>query len=85
MQMCEHLLLEYPEKLNGKAGPIHRALLLCITLSSNKTRRKCFIILQNLIKGLNGTAIARAILKDLIDFLENTKIQVRKLKICCFF
>lgn len=76
MQFCERLLLDCPERLNGKVGPIHRAVLICVTSSSPVVRRKCYGILRRMVAGLDGTVLARAILKDLVVFLESAKIQV---------
>lgn len=79
MKLCETLLLDYPEKLNGKAGPLHRAIIMCITSSSSEARKKCISILQRMVNNLGGVTLSRAILKDLVQFLEVAKIQKRNM------
>ncbi|KAK4875808.1 hypothetical protein RN001_012230 [Aquatica leii] len=70
MYMCEHLLLEYPERLNGKAGPLYRAILICLTSASSNTRNKCLPCVRRIVSGLGGSVLAQALLKDLLKFLE---------------
>lgn len=76
MQLCERLLLEYPERLNGKSEPLHRAILICLTASSSTVRRKCLISAKKIVGGLGGSILAGALLKDLLKFLELYKVQV---------
>lgn len=75
-QLCEQLLLLYPEKLNGKATPIHRAIIYCLTVPPSGVRRKCATVVKKLVQGLGGTIIARSLLKELMRFYETAKIQV---------
>lgn len=76
MQLCERLLLEFPEKIHGKAGPIYRALLLCIIFASSESRTTCLAILRNIVNSLSGNMLSQSILKDLNEYLETVKIQV---------
>ncbi|CAG9834134.1 unnamed protein product [Diabrotica balteata] len=73
MQLCEVLLVQYPEKLK-KPEPIHRAVLYCTTVCSSSTRRKCLAILKRIVGSLSGAAIARSLFKELQRFLETNKV-----------
>ncbi|KAK5645448.1 hypothetical protein RI129_006748 [Pyrocoelia pectoralis] len=75
MQLCELLLLEYPEKFNGKAAPLYRAVLICMTSSSAIVRKKCLPAVQRIVSSLGGTTIAQALLRDLLKFIDG-KAQV---------
>lgn len=80
MQLCERLLLEYPEKFTEKPAPLYRALLLSTISSSNLTRTKCFAILNKIVNSLSGNTLVQYLLKDLAEYLETTtKIQVSKI------
>lgn len=65
MQLCEKLLVEYPEKLNGKNSPLHRAVLHCVIFGSARVRRKCLIVLKRMVGGLAGPSLAQALFKVL--------------------
>ncbi|KAF5292015.1 hypothetical protein FQA39_LY14132 [Lamprigera yunnana] len=67
--LCEHLLLQYPERLDGKADPLYRAILICLTISSSNTRKKCLSCVRRMVGGLGGSVLAQALLKDLLRFL----------------
>lgn len=73
MILCE-TLLQYPEKLNGKASPIHRAILYCLTSGSSSVRRRCFPMVKKLVNGSGGTVIAKSLLKEMLRFYEGAKI-----------
>ncbi|XP_074026538.1 lethal (3) 80Fj [Leptinotarsa decemlineata] len=73
MQLCEFLLVVYPEKLK-KPEPILRAVLYCTTHSSPATRRKCLDVLKKIVESLSGVTIARSILKELQKFLITKKV-----------
>ncbi|RZC38970.1 translational activator GCN1-like, partial [Asbolus verrucosus] len=77
MQLCEKLLIEYPEKLNGKNSPLHRAVLHCVIFGSARVRRKCLTVLKRMVGGLGGPTLARALFKELQNFLETAKVQTR--------
>lgn len=76
MYLCEKLLLEYSERLNGNASPLHNAVLYCLILSPLNVRLKCTPILKRIVGSLGGTVIARALFKELLKFLETPKSQV---------
>ncbi|XP_031350613.1 eIF-2-alpha kinase activator GCN1-like [Photinus pyralis] len=71
MQLCELLLLEYPEKFNGKAAPLYRAVLICMTSSSAVVRKKCLPAVQRIVSGLGGTTIAQALLRDFLKLIDS--------------
>lgn len=75
VQLCELLLLEYPEKLNGKGGPLHRAIIICSTTASSKSRKRCLASVRRLVGGLGGTQFAQALLRDLQKLVETTRFQ----------
>ena len=75
MQLCEKLLLDYRDKLNGKNSPLYRAVIHCVVLSSAKTRRKCLKILKRMVAGLSRAVLARALFQGLGSFLETVKMQ----------
>lgn len=63
MQLCEKLLVDYSEKLNGKHSPLHRAVLHCVIFGSATVRRKCLVVLKRMVGGLAGPSLARALFK----------------------
>ncbi|KAG5899951.1 hypothetical protein JTB14_002498 [Gonioctena quinquepunctata] len=73
MQLCEVLLVVYPEKLKI-SEPILKAVLHCTTHSSTATRKKCLILLRKIIGSLSGATIARCLFKELRKFLNNNKV-----------
>jgi hypothetical protein len=77
MQLCEKLLIEHSDKLNGKNSPLHRAVLHCVIFGSAKVRRKCLTILRRMVGDSSRAALARAFLKELRIFLETSKVQNR--------
>ncbi|KAJ8939614.1 hypothetical protein NQ318_012337 [Aromia moschata] len=77
MQLCEILLVQYPEKVVKAARPLYRAILHSSTFSSTSVRRKCLLILRRITGSLSGTSIARSILKELQFFLESNKVTLK--------
>lgn len=77
MQLCEILLVEYPEKINKSSQPIHRAVLYCVTSPSSPVRRKCNAILKRMVGSLSGVSIARVLVKELQTLLESNKIVIK--------
>lgn len=82
MNLCEKLLMEHAERLNGNIGVLHRAVLYCLLSSSVNVRRKCFAVLKRIVGSLSGNTIARALLKELQNFLDSGKAQVCGTLIC---
>lgn len=80
MYLCEKLLLEYSERLNGNIAPLHRAVLYCTIVSPTSVRLKCLPILKKIVGSLGGTQIARALFRELLVFLEVTRLQVKSEK-----
>lgn len=76
MNLCEKLLLEYSERLNGNTSPLHHAVLYCVILSPLNVRLKCIPILKRIVGGLGGTLIARALFTELLKVLQTLKAQV---------
>lgn len=76
MYLCEKLLMEYSERLNGNVSPLHHAVLYCVILSPSSVRLKCIPILKRIVGSLGGTAIARALFKELLKILDTPKNQV---------
>lgn len=77
IQLCEKLLVEYPDKLpEGKTAPLHRAVLHCVTYGTTRVRRKCLTVLKRMVGGLGGATLSRALFAELRKFLEVTKIQI---------
>lgn len=77
MQLCEILLLEYPERVNKNAVPIHRAVIYCVTSPSTPVRRKCLAVLKRIVGSLSGITIARSLVKELQIMLESNKIVIK--------
>lgn len=77
IQLSEILLVEYPEKINKNAQPIHRAVLYCVTSPSSPIRRKCNVVLKRIVGSLSGISIARSLVKELQTLLESNKIVVK--------
>lgn len=77
MQLCEILLVEYPEKVNKNPQPIHRAVLYCVISPSSPVRRRCHIILKRIVGSLSGISIARVLVKELQSLLESNKIVMK--------
>lgn len=77
MQLCEILLVEYPEKVNENAGPIHRAVLYCVTGPRSAVRRNCIDILKKIIGSLRGISIARSLVKELQALIEANKVVIK--------
>lgn len=77
MQLCEILLVEYPEKVNKNAEPIHRAVLYCVTSTSTAVRRKCTVVLKRIVGSLSGLTIARSLVKELQTLLSSNKIFIK--------
>lgn len=73
MYLCEKLLMEYSERLNGNVSPLHHAVLYCVILSPSSVRLKCLPILKRIVGSLGGTAISRALFKELLKILEVRK------------
>lgn len=74
MQLCEILLVQFPEKVDKKSEPIFRAILYCCTVSSVNVRQSCLTILKKIVGSLSGAVIARALLKEMLPFLESRKV-----------
>lgn len=77
IQLSEILLVEYPEKLNKNAQPIHRAVLYCVTSPSSPIRRKCNVVLKRIVGSLSGISIARSLFKELQTLLDSNKIVIK--------
>ncbi|XP_044264698.1 eIF-2-alpha kinase activator GCN1-like [Tribolium madens] len=75
MQLCENLLVDHCKILNGKNSPLHRAVLYCVIFGSAKVRRKCLTILKRMVASSPKAALARALFRELLNFLETVKIQ----------
>ncbi|KYB24626.1 Translational activator GCN1-like Protein [Tribolium castaneum] len=75
MHLCEKLLIDHSKILNGKNSPLHRAVLYCVIFGSAKVRRKCLTILKRMVTNSPKAALARALLRELLSFLETVKIQ----------
>lgn len=73
MQFCETLLVEHPEKIKNPA-PLHKAILHCSTYSNTSMRRKCLTVLNRIVGNLSGAVIARALFKELQNFLDSNKV-----------
>ncbi|CAG9865117.1 unnamed protein product [Phyllotreta striolata] len=76
MQLCELLVVQYPEKLT-RPEPVYRAILYCSTIHLSNMRRKCLAVLKRIVASLSGVAVARALFKELNKFLETNRIQSR--------
>ncbi|KAJ4427091.1 hypothetical protein ANN_24706 [Periplaneta americana] len=74
MQLCERLLMDHAHRLNGKANPLHKAIIFCLTSPSSSLRLCCRPIVKKLISVLGGTQLARSLLKEFTRFLEAARI-----------
>ncbi|XP_057670075.1 eIF-2-alpha kinase activator GCN1 [Diorhabda carinulata] len=77
MQLCEVLLVQYPERLK-RPETIYRAILYCIAITSGNTRRKCLVILKRIVGSLSGVTISRSLFRELYKFLDINKVVIRK-------
>jgi len=75
MQLCERLLLDHAHRLNGKANPLHKGIIFCLTASSSSLHLRCRPVVKKLVSVLGGTQLARSLLKEFTRFLETAKIQ----------
>ena len=75
MQLCERLLMDHAHRLNGKANPLHKAIIFCMTAPSSSLRLRCRPVVRKLVSVLGGTQLARSLLKEFTRFLETAKIQ----------
>ncbi|XP_021942062.1 eIF-2-alpha kinase activator GCN1, partial [Zootermopsis nevadensis] len=75
MQLCERLLLDHAHRLNGKANPLHKGIIFCLTAPSSSLRLRCRPVVKKLVSVLGGTQLARSLLKEFTRFLETAKIQ----------
>ncbi|XP_063238170.1 stalled ribosome sensor GCN1 isoform X2 [Bacillus rossius redtenbacheri] len=65
MTLCERLLLDHEERLDGRAGPVHRAVLFCLTAPGSRLRLRCCAAARRMVSTLGGTALARLLLREL--------------------
>ncbi|RZF42658.1 hypothetical protein LSTR_LSTR001453 [Laodelphax striatellus] len=75
MQLCEKLILEHGDKLNGSPSPLHRAIVYCLASPSSNLRRKCRPAVRRIVSSLIGTSCACSLLNEFNNFLNNAKIQ----------
>jgi hypothetical protein len=75
MQLCERLLLDHAHRLNGKANPLHKGIIFCLTAPSSSLRLRCRPVVKKLVSVLGGTQLARSLLKEFTIFLETAKIR----------
>lgn len=73
MQLCQRLLTEHTDRLNGNVAPLHRAILYCVTSSSATVRLNCAAVLKKIVGSLGGAVIARAVMRELQCFLDAQK------------
>lgn len=84
MQLCEKLAVENTDRLNGNVSVMHRAILHCVLSSSPPVRRKCIAILKRTAGSLSGNFIARALLKELENYLLSSKVPVSRVFLFVF-
>ncbi|KAK7871251.1 hypothetical protein R5R35_007540 [Gryllus longicercus] len=70
LQLCERLLLDHPHRLNGKASPLHKAVVFCLTAPSSSLRTRCRPVVTKLVSSLGGTQLAKAFIKEFSRFVE---------------
>ncbi|XP_049938173.1 eIF-2-alpha kinase activator GCN1 [Schistocerca serialis cubense] len=80
MQLCERLLLDHPHKLNGKANPLHKAIIFCMTSPASKVRQHCHASVKKLVSVLGGTQLAVSLLREFTKFLDSPRIQREAVK-----
>lgn len=86
MQLCEKLLLNYPDKLGSKTAPLYKAVIFCITSGMSQVRRACFPILKSMINDDNrGSSLARALFQEFTVFLDSPSTKVSFLYNMCKF
>ncbi|XP_030761834.1 eIF-2-alpha kinase activator GCN1 isoform X2 [Sitophilus oryzae] len=73
-QLCETLLIEFPDKIGNKTDPILKALLYCSLYPSTTIRQKCLKVVKKVVDSLGGTKVAIALLETLKQQLESEKI-----------
>nr|CAD7392316.1 unnamed protein product [Timema cristinae] len=72
--LCERLLLDHIDKLNGRTQPLHKAIVYCLTAPSSSLRLRCQPVVRKLVSTLGGTQLARSLLKELTRFLETARV-----------
>ncbi|KAL3270236.1 hypothetical protein HHI36_009292 [Cryptolaemus montrouzieri] len=76
MQLCEKLLLDYPDKLNGKASALYKAVIFCVTSGTSQVRRTCVPILKNMANNeTRGPSLSRALINEFSVFLDSTAVK----------
>lgn len=73
-QLCEKLLVEYPEKIGNRSEPLLKAIIFSALYPSTTIRQKCLVNIRKMVEGLSGAAISKAILGQLQTLLEPDKI-----------
>ncbi|KAK9878672.1 hypothetical protein WA026_023121 [Henosepilachna vigintioctopunctata] len=76
MQLCEKLLLDYQDKLCGKASPLYKAVIYCVTCGTSQVRRTCLPFLKNMVNNeTKGSSLSRALFKEFSTFLDSTAVK----------
>ncbi|XP_045475078.1 eIF-2-alpha kinase activator GCN1 [Harmonia axyridis] len=76
MELCEKLLLNYPDKLGAKTSPLYKAVIFCVTSGSSQVRRTCFPILKSMVNDDNrGSSLARALFHEFTVFLDSPAVK----------
>ncbi|XP_066998088.2 stalled ribosome sensor GCN1 [Anabrus simplex] len=74
MQLCERVLLDQPDKLDGRANPFHKAIIFCLTHPSSELRQHCRSSVRKLLSPLGGLSLAQCLLKEFTKFLDTAKV-----------
>lgn len=77
MQLCEHMLIEYPSRISGKTQPFHKAILKCLCYKNYETRKRCISMLKRIVSGLGGTQIAHDLLHEFAVMLESSSFSTK--------
>lgn len=70
VRLSERLLLDHADRLNGKAYPLHRALLYCLTTQSCSVRAFSRTVVKRLVSVLGGTKLAISLIKEFSQLID---------------
>lgn len=73
-QLCEKLLVDYPEKIGNKTEPLLKAVIYSVLYPTAPTRKSCQSIVKNMVSSKDGDKIAITLLKQLDFLLDSDKI-----------
>ncbi|KAL0272371.1 UNVERIFIED_CONTAM: hypothetical protein PYX00_005366 [Menopon gallinae] len=71
IRLCEKLLMDHADRVNGKDQALHKAVLYCLTKTSKNVRSVSRNIVKRLVSILGGTQLALALIKQFSQLLDS--------------